>query len=506
MSMKHTRVLAAVFLIIVTGMFVLSFFRQTETEPEPVIFHAQGEMAGEVTRTSVILQSRLTAADSPDGGDVPGKAGIGCFEVSTVSDFTHYLRTPWMDASPENDYIIKYRVTPLTPGTRYFYRLVYGTDEEDVFRGDACTFRTLPEPDVSEEVSLVVVTGMNYSFFHEGKANRPETAYRGPDRHLGYPALETILSMKPDFFVGTGDNVYYDHPASTRARTQAELRKKWHEQFVQERYRKLFAAVPTYWEKDDHDYRYNDSDTTNIYDPAKPEDTEIPSHELGIATFLEQVPVVDPEEPEPVTYRTHRISKHLQIWLTEGRDYRSPNSMPDGPDKTLWGKEQKEWLKQTLLESDAVFKLLISPTPMVGPDDAYKSDNHVNQKGFRHEADEFFGWLTTHGFLNNNFYLVCGDRHWQYHSVHPSGFEEFSCGALVDANSRLGRKPGDPESTDPEALIRQIYTQEEASGGFLKITITPGSDSTSANSAPSAEFSFYDENGVQFYSVIKNAQ
>ncbi|MDB6006750.1 MAG: hypothetical protein JWR15_3737, partial [Prosthecobacter sp.] len=27
---------------------------------------------------------------------------------------------------------------------------------------------------------------------------------------------------------------------------------------------------------------------------------------------------------------------------TDGRDYRSPNKMPDGPDKTIWGAEQKE--------------------------------------------------------------------------------------------------------------------------------------------------------------------
>ena len=41
------------------------------------------------------------------------------------------------------------------------------------------------------------------------------------------------------------------------------------------------------------------------------------------------------------TYRTFRWGKDLQIWLVEGRDFRSPNNMPDGPDKTIWGAEQK---------------------------------------------------------------------------------------------------------------------------------------------------------------------
>jgi len=125
----------------------------------------------------------------------------------------------------------------------------------------------------------------------------------------------------------------------------------------------------------------------------------------------------------------------------------------------------------------------------------------VNPKGFRTEGDDFFLWLADNGFLNKNFYIVCGDRHWQYHSIHPSGFEEFSCGALVDANSRLGRKPGDPASTDPDALLKQVYTQSEFSGGFLKITVRPDD----GGGKPAAEFSFFDEWGVPLYSVSKSA-
>ncbi len=175
--------------------------------------------------------------------------------------------------------------------------------------------------------------------------------------------------------------------------------------------------------------------------------------------------------------------------------------MEDGPAKSLWGPEQIAWLKRTLLESDAAFKILVSPTPLVGPDDAYKIDNHVNREGFRHEWEAFFRWLGDNDFLDRNFFIVCGDRHWQYHSVHPSGFEEFSCGALVDANARLGRKPGDPESTDPEALIDQPYTQEEASGGFLTVTVRPGE----GEEPPAAEFAFRDERGGILYTTTKYA-
>ncbi len=38
----------------------------------PVVMNGQGEMAGEVTTNSVILQTRLTSVDRLVDGDVPG--------------------------------------------------------------------------------------------------------------------------------------------------------------------------------------------------------------------------------------------------------------------------------------------------------------------------------------------------------------------------------------------------------------------------------------------------
>ncbi len=470
---------------IARSIFILSLAFAIDVSCFAAIDHAQGEIAGESTQSSIILQSRLTLAGELIEGDVAGVAGLACFELSVSRDFQNSFKTNWIKAVPENDFIIKQKVINLLSGTRYYYRLLYGPNINKVKTGNTCTFKTLDSPDTKRKIIFVVVTGMNYHKFHHGT-----DAYKGQDKSLGYPAMETILEMQPDFFVSTGDSVYYDHPRKNAAQTRRQLRKKWHEQFVQPRYIEFFAQIPTYWEKDDHDYRYNDCDNTSDKNPDP---------QLGKETFLEQVPVVDIIEPKPITYRTHQVNELLQIWLVEGRDYRSPNIMPDGPDKSIWGKEQTKWLKKTLIESKATFKILISPTPMIGPDDAYKQDNHTNPKGFKYEGEQFFLWLGKNGFLKKNFYIVCGDRHWQYHSIHPSGFEEFSCGALIDANARIGRKPGDSESTDPQSLIRQLYTQEDPSGGFLAVTVEPGNKIQK----PNIRFAFFDEIGTLIYQCEK---
>ncbi|NNE90989.1 MAG: alkaline phosphatase family protein, partial [Verrucomicrobiales bacterium] len=461
----------------------------------------QGIMIGEVTSTSANIQVRLTNGDQLVDRDLPGAPGRVVFELTEPTASTAQLQV--VSATEERDFIARATFEKLRPGVEYTCHttLLEPHDEsnpEEVPRtaltrnGPTATFKTLPGKAADAEASFVVVTGMNYAKFHgddridkaqhlvENNTALPKP-YAGPDKDLGYPALETILKRKPDFFVGTGDNVYYDTPDNPRAGTIPELRQKWHEQFIQPRYRDLFAAVPTYWMVDDHDYRIDDGDNSGDYDPTP---------EVARNLMLEQLPVAPHGDADAKTYRTHRVTKDLQVWFPENRMYRSDNETPDGPDKTIWGAEQKDWLKKTLLESDATFKLLISPTPMVGPDDLRKTDNHTNHGGFRHERDDFFAWLKENGLdRDNRFFILCGDRHWQYHAIHPTGIEEFSCGALIDANSRLGRKPGDPASTDPEGLIQQPYSQDPRSGGFLHVKVEPGPEAKLV-------FTWHDEKGV----------
>ena len=156
--------------------------------------------------------------------------------------------------------------------------------------------------------------------------------------------------------------------------------------------------MTSYFEKDDHDTWFNDS-YRGIETSFMGEFT----FDQGLEVFRQEMPIKDK------TYRTFRWGKDLQIWLVEGRDYRSPNTMLDGPDKTIWGKVQLEWFKKTVKESDATFKLLISPTPLIGPDRSSKNDNHSN-KGFFYEGEQIRKFISK----QSNMYVICGDRHWQY--------------------------------------------------------------------------------------------
>ncbi|MFK7788880.1 MAG: alkaline phosphatase [Phycisphaeraceae bacterium] len=476
---------------------------QAEEKSSPAF--GQGIMVGEVTDTSAIVQVRVTQGtklvdgdtyddgDALRDGDLAGAESKILFVLTETGDALRQRRIyeTHAQALAEQDYIARAQFNELKPGTQYRINAFLahdGIDPNDVdlieYANSQAIFRTHPGTDTSVPVRFVLSSCMNYDKFTGSDGSDRSKGYQGEDRNKGYPAAEAILKQKPDFVVYAGDVIYYDK--KPRVQTLADMRAKWHRQNNMPRMIALHAAAPGYWMKDDHDHRTNDSDAEKDY---------FPSHELGIKTFREQVPIVAPGDDESPTYRTFRVSKDLQIWFVEGRDYRDPNKKPDGPDKTLWGKEQLAWLKTTLLESDATYRILISPTPLVGPDDGYKRDNHTNPKGFLNEGQAFKRWGVEHNLWNNTF-LMCGDRHWQYHSIDPTGAQEFSCGALNDENSRMGRKPGDPKSTDPDALVKQLFTSPKRTGGFMTIAVEPGEGKAKA----AIRFEFYDDIGELLYS------
>lgn len=236
--------------------------------------------------------------------------------------------------------------------------------------------------------------------------------------------------------------MYYDSERPV-ARTPALARYHWQRMYSLPRHVELLRTVASYWEKDDHDTLKDDSWA---------------GQKLGDLTFAEGQRIFRQQAPlGDSIYRTFRWGKFLQVYLTDGRDFRSPNTMKDGPEKTIWGKEQKAWLFRTLKESDAVWKVIVSPTPLVGPDRLNKKDNHSNA-GFQHEGDEARLWLKDN--VPGRCFVVCGDRHWQYHSVHPgTGLHEFSVGAASDKHA--GGTPG--ENKDYHRFHR-------VKGGFLSVT------------------------------------
>lgn len=424
----------------------------------PTAFQATGTRVGEVTESSAVVWTRLTAhaKRNNDGLVIPGRAqnykdtklpkvtvpveslegacpgtfGFVRLRYGTNKSFKKAKLTPWIPVSEHSDFIHQFKLMGLLPAVTYFFESQTskskGQHPITVFQGK---FQTAPSSQSADNLRFCLMTCQGY----------PDRGH--PDGHDIYPAM---LALNPNFACLTGDLVYYDNDMP-RAFTQQLARYHWERMFSLPRLIEFNRNVSTYWLKDDHDTLDNDSE---------------PGAKMGEFTFAQGQQIFRQQAPlsDGQSYRTFRWGKDLQIWLTDGRDFRSPNEMPDGPDKTIWGKEQNARFKKTVKESTATWKVLVSPTPLVGPDRVQKDDNHSN-KGFKHEGDEQRNWLKAN--VPDNFFVICGDRHWQYHSVHPeTGLNEFSIGAA--SNEHAGGTPGENKNYHRFHLV---------AGGFMSVDV-----------------------------------
>ena len=432
--------------------------RSTDAAENAGPFQAMGTRAGEVTDTTAIVWTRLTAAPTRNtvGAAIPkqgkdeakrgksesrvtqpvdqlegaclGAAGRVQLRYGTREDLSDAKTTEIADATAENDFICAFKLSGLKPGTLYYYASeIPGGQKETASLGK---FETAPAADAPGNLRFCVMTCQGY-------------ADRGhPDGHPIYPAM---AALKPQFTCLTGDLVYYDS-GDPDAVTERLARYHWERMFSLPRLVEFNSNHSTYWLKDDHDTLSNDSGPGATMGEL--------TFEQGQKIFRQQAPM----KHDGPSYRTVRWGRDLQMWFTDGRDFRSKNKSPDGPEKSVWGAEQKEWFKRTVKESDATWKVLVSPTPLVGPDRKNKRDNHANE-GFQHEGDEIRAWLKAH--VPDNFFVICGDRHWQYHSVHPeTGVQEFSAGPA--SNEHASGSPG---------FDAKVHKFHRVQGGFLAVTL-----------------------------------
>ena len=360
-------------------------------------------------------------------GAVPGAPGQVRLLYGEQGREAERKQTEWVTVDAAHDFVHQFALRDLKPDTEYTFQV------ECRANGNAPSgpsvhgrFRTAPDRESPGRIVFTVVTGQMY--WHQ-------------DCEEGYKIYPAMAALNPSFFVHTGDIIYYDAQRPV-VKNVAMARYHWHRMYSLPSLVAFHREVPSYFIKDDHDTWCDD-----CWPTMKTGRMGEFTFEQGLGVFGEQVPMGD------LTYRTIRWGKDLQVWLVEGRDYRSPNTMPDGPDKTIWGKTQKEWLKRTVSESDATFKVLISPTPIVGPDRPKKRDNHSNAV-FAHEGNEVRRWIRDSG---PNMVVVCGDRHWQYVSIDPdTGIREYSCGPASDVHA--GGFPGKDD---------KFHTYFGKCGGFL---------------------------------------
>ena len=244
-------------------------------------YQATGIKIGEVTDSSAIIWTRLTARPErvgseapmprvfyrdPSTGELSERRGSGRPDMVPIVEYpdgstietiegaapgipgqlkvlyklegaSDWMTTDWRSVDPNNDYTRQFKLTRLKPNAKYQIRVEANSDSGSVMEGG---FRTAPSPGDSERVVFTVSTGQAY-----------------PDQDApggGYKIYSRMLKLDPSFFVHTGDIVYYDR----LAKTLPLARWHWARMYSLPTNVEFHRQVGSYFIKDDHDTWMND--------------------------------------------------------------------------------------------------------------------------------------------------------------------------------------------------------------------------------------------------------
>jgi alkaline phosphatase D len=220
-----------------------------------------------------------------------------------------------------------------------------------------------------------------------------DTAGQGYGINLDFGGMkiyESMRKLQPDFFIHSGDTIYADNvilPAVTLpdgsiwrnvttvakskvAETLAEFRGNYLYNLLDENLRRFNAEVAQIWQWDDHEVINNWSPGKDLLSDARYTEKSIQILAANAKrSFMEYSPMRwhDQTESERV-YRRIPYGQLLEVFMLDMRSYRASNNFNRqdvaSPETDYLGRPQIEWLKTSLQQSGATWKVIAADMPL----------------------------------------------------------------------------------------------------------------------------------------------
>ncbi|KUJ82946.1 alkaline phosphatase [Microbulbifer flavimaris] len=353
-----------------TGGVLVSTPLQAMTRPDlpSEVSFPHGVASGDPLQDAVILWTRALPAASTQSG-VPIKI---TWELARDEEFAEVLRRGTAETSAGRDYTIKIDVQGLEPDTTYYYRFVGAAEQSQVGRT-----KTLPTGGV-EQVKLAVFSCSNYP---AGYFNAYALAARRGDwdavLHLG----DYIYEYSADgYATERAAEIGRALPADNAGEilSLGDYRKRYALYRTDAGLQALHAAAPFIAVWDDHEIS-NDTWKGGAENHSAEEGDFFARRAAAIQAYYEWLPIRPPMgETKPQIYRSFQFGDLVDLHMLDtrviGRDeqlqfstYLGEDGSFDGrgfgtalanPNRTLLGPTQRNWLAQTLEQSDGHWQLL----------------------------------------------------------------------------------------------------------------------------------------------------
>lgn len=325
-----------------------------------------GVTSGDVTATSAVIWSRTDAATVMH---VHYSPATGKSEIQEAH----------AKATADRDFTAQALLQDLVPDTLYRYDVSFGSKRR---KGAAVAglFRTAALPDAKRDVRLIWsgdLAGQRY-------CRRPG---------IGYRIFAPMTQFGADFFIANGDMIYADNDCPAQGiepdwtnvadtfpgigdpsvdwedinAVNEVYRAHWRYNRNDEHFQAFLANTPQYVQWDDHEVINDFGGPWEAYPKQQARKGYQNIVAAGRQTLFDYHPVmVNAQDPHRI-YRRFRRGAHLELFILDARSYRSANSDPNGPAKTMLGEAQLDWLKEGLKASTATWKLISSDVPLAVP-------------------------------------------------------------------------------------------------------------------------------------------
>jgi alkaline phosphatase D len=439
--------------LLLPTLFVVTSAQQINTTDFEI---THGIASGDVTNQSAIIWSRVN--------DQPAQMNV---EYDTNPNFTNPL-SKTAQANSTTDFTAQAKLDGLKPDTQYYYR-VWFSASDIVNNTNSDTSNDLSATsDIAEQIEVGTFSTAP-SFNMSSNASRAISFIWGADlggqnfcRNAdegGYSIFNSMQALNADFFIANGDMIYADGACPAQGPTInsnttnqtttwtnipgyfksladpsvnwsniTDVRSIFLEHWKYNRndtyFKEFLTEVSMYSQWDDHEI-INDFGSRwpywNLFSIDREGYPNIVSE--GRNTFLYYSPLDSSDNNNNYTqndrekriYRSFSWGKDLALFIIDGRSYRSQNHLADTPDsnKTMLGKEQLQWLKQELSNSNATWKVISSDVPISIPTgsnasilgrDGWANGNETNNysyyTGFESELVDLLGFIDEQDIKN----------------------------------------------------------------------------------------------------------
>jgi alkaline phosphatase D len=391
-----------------------------------------GVASGDPLPGAVVIWTRVTPTAEATPGSGTGPSTTVGWQVATDAGFRSVVRKGTVTTGVERDHTVKVDVTGLAAATTYYYRFTLGSAVSGTGRT-----RTAPARGASvDRLRLGVVSCSNW-----------EAGWFSPYRHLAARGdLDAVVHLGDYVYeYGTGEYangranvVVRPHEPTHEMVSLADYRQRHGQYKTDTDLQALHAHVPWVTTWDDHETA-NDawSGGAENHQPGEGDfaarkaaarrayDEWMPIRLSGTAALGDGVQA----------YRHLQWGSLADLTMLDLRSYRSQQvtttdlAAVDDPARTITGDAQMQFLKDRLIENDAVWKLVGNPvmvTPVLFP----PLDNYVAgpiadmtgllpRQGVPYNVDQWDGYtadrrelvtfLADHGVTNTVF--ITGDIH-----------------------------------------------------------------------------------------------